>query len=162
MASTAGHSSTPVTRASMYSRMPARSIAGAHGSVQPFRAPASIAPSSLPHSGFPDCRAAVVLVQVVCAPAPPVGVPQLSCAPRMATSGLEVYSPPVAAGAVTRDDLDAGVAGVVQRGAQAVVPGGAAAVVALVPAAEVADRQAVLSGAAQPVQQVADVGAGEQ
>src|SRR5436190_579471 len=69
----AGHSSAPVTLASMYSRVNARSIAGAQGTVQPVWAPASIAPSSLPHSGFPEFCAAVVLEHVVCGPAVPVG-----------------------------------------------------------------------------------------
>ena len=69
----AGHSNAPVTLASMYSRVNARSMAGAQGTRQPFCAPASIAPSSLPHSGFPEFCAAVVLVHLVCAPATPVG-----------------------------------------------------------------------------------------
>ena len=47
-------------------------MAGAQGIVQPVWAPASIAPSSLPHSGFPDA-AAEVLVHTVFGPAVPVG-----------------------------------------------------------------------------------------
>jgi hypothetical protein len=48
------------------------------------------------------------------------------------------------------------------KAAQAVEPGAVASVISFVPAAEVADGQAMLFRAGQPVQHVADVGAGEQ
>ena len=85
---------------------------------------------------------------------PPAGVVRADDLHRLrerAVGHQVVGDGPVGVGA---DDLHAGVAVGVQRGAQLLIP--ADVVAALVPAAQVVDRQAVGLGAVQPAHQVAD------
>jgi hypothetical protein len=127
--------------------------------VQPVCTPASIAPSSLPHNGFPDCRDAMVLVQVVCARRWRSGRHSCRAPPGNVRAGDVL--PLVGAEAAPEMILTLAYPAL-SRAAQAVEPGAVASVISFVPAAEVAGGQAMLFRAGQPVQHVADVGAGEQ
>src|SRR6266704_4903345 len=70
--------------------------------------------------------------------------------------------PVVLAGAVAGNYPHVPVTARIKRPAQAAVPPGMAAVVLLVPAAQVTDRQAVPPRAAKPVEQVPDIGPGKE